>query len=445
MRITLNKLQEEIKRLKLQYIHQLKYNTANCFYPYKTPSQIKKLEYTPSNFFKFPKFPFLFLFFFLLDMTYRQVPNIQCTSEHTLCISEKREVYMFGKATFDERDTAIEAIPTKIPNLTNIQAISVSSIHSLCLDYDGNVFSFGSNKCGQLGLGVNFYDLECTTIPQKVDLPPIRQISCGFNFSMCVSDNNTLYSFGSNYTGQLGITQDEDIKEVCSPHIVKSLEDIDFIECGGKFCICKTLNNELYGWGENTNGQLGIGNINNHRMPFKIDCYPSDILDIKCGLLHTLVLTSAQEVYSCGYTFFGAIGRELDSEHPYSEVLQKIETLSEIVRIECGYVYSMCIDTFQNLYVFGDNASGQLGVGSKIKQRVPIKHPLSNIIDISSGGLCTFVKTSDDEIYAFGRNSNSQLGIERSEFCTISPIQVLKDKEHIWYTDKSSRIKSARK
>ena len=77
-------------------------------------------------------------------------------------------------------------------------------------------------------------------------------------------------------------------------------------------------------------------------------------------------------------------------------------------QIECGYAHSMCIDTNNDLFVFGSNVYGQLGLGDTNNRRTVINYPLfSNIIDVSKGGNHTFVKTSNNEIYAFGNNKNS--------------------------------------
>merc|ERR1712232_604458 len=87
--------------------------------------------------------------------------------------------------------------PTIIPSLKHIKSVSVGTQHTVCLDHDGNVFSFGKNEYGQLGIGID--DTEDTygdgvifeynhsperEIPQKLNLPPCKEISCGFNFTV---------------------------------------------------------------------------------------------------------------------------------------------------------------------------------------------------------------------------------------------------------------------
>ena len=165
--------------------------------------------------------------------------------------------------------------------------------------------------------------------------------------------------------------------------------------------------------------------------PYRICNWPKNIVDIKCGDNHTLVLISNQTVYACGSNHVGQLG--IISKFGQEQILRKIDTLSEIVRISCGYNHSMCIDAYDNLYIFGHNYRGQLGLGDTDNRNKPIKHPsLSNIVDILCGGHCTFVKTSNNEIYAFGCNDCSQLGIETQGDNQLTPIRVFEDNEDIW-------------
>merc|ERR1712100_258772 len=308
---------------------------------------------------------------------------------------------------------------------------------TLCLNNDGNVFSFGYSSKGVHG------HKEVNVFPPKIisSLNHIISISAGYDHSVCLDNDGNVFTFGKNKYGQLGIGNNEESYN--SPQLISSLKDVEFIECGAFHVFCKILNNEIYCWGSNYYGQLGLGNNDNQNTPILCSSLlKEDIVDIKCGYFHTLVLTSNGDVLYCGDDNNKQLGRETDN---YSPSFQKIEDLSEITRIECGSAHSLCIDVYNNLYVFGINGDGQLGLGDTEDRVKPIKHPsLSNIIDISKGGFHTFVKTANNEIYAFGSNDCSQLGIEAENRNQITPIRVFEDDEDIWYSKIKSKAKSAR-
>ena len=105
------------------------------------------------------------------------------------------------------------------------------------------------------------------------------------------------------------------------------------------------------------------------------------------------------------------------------------------------------IGVYQNLFVFGNNIYGQLGLGDIDKRLTPVKHPiLSNVIDVSRGGFHSFVKTSNNEIFSMGYNKYSQLGAQTELTNQLTPLQVFQNKEDIWCSNiTKSKAKSARK
>ena len=379
-------------------------------------------------------------------MASRFVSTVVCVDDiwnkygYTVSIANDGRVYSFGKhlnGAHGHKEADVFP-PKRINSLTNIQSVSCFQGHTMCLDYDGNVFIFGSNEGGSLGIGKRQDKLKYSYKPRKLDLPPIKQVSCGSDFSICLSQEGNLYSFGSNSHGQLGHGT---FGNANVPVLIETLNNVDFVECGYSFAICKTLNNLIYSWGYNHYGQLG--KLKSSRAPEKCTNWPDNVVDIKCGESHTLILTSNMEVYSCGSNMLCQLGREVDRR---SFSVEKIEDLPEIIRIECGNWHSMCLDINYNLYIFGYNTFGQLGLNDKDNRVLPIQHSLSNIIDISSKGNHTFVKTSDNEIYGFGRNSHSQLGINTEEK-QLSPVKILEGAEYIWCRNmkNKSMAKSARK
>ena len=134
-------------------------------------------------------------------MAKRSVSTIVCGIEQTLCISNDGNVYFFGG---DYNISVQPKIlpPSIIPTLKSIQAISTGRDHCACLDYYGNVFTFGMNEYGQLGIGLD--DLEINA-PHPVNLPSCTEVSCGYFFTICLTEVGEVYSFGDNDYGQLGL------------------------------------------------------------------------------------------------------------------------------------------------------------------------------------------------------------------------------------------------
>lgn len=283
-------------------------------------------------------------------MASRELSTIVCCDSYnigyTLYVSTIGDVYSLGN--HDEGGHGHEdelIVPTRLTSLKNIEAIDCGYGHTICLDNEGRVFSFGSNLYGQLGIGKNYNSVPYTHLPQLIDISPVKQISCGGKFSICLSLKNELYSFGDNRYGQLGIGN----TDTCdTPHKIK-LEDIQFVQCGGFHAHCKSINNVIYSWGRNNHGQLGIGNSDNQNIP--ILCDVDNVVDIKCGTFHSIILNSSCEILSCGRNDNGQLGREGDG----CSVFNKIENIPEILTIGCGDISSMCLDSNHNFYFFNHN------------------------------------------------------------------------------------------
>ena len=375
-------------------------------------------------------------------MACRVVSTFVCSGFYpgkNACISKEGDVYKLDSNSFDVH---LE----KVPSLSNIISVCVGSSHMICLDINGNVFTKGKNAYGQLGQGKNGVNIAATKDILKVDIPVCKEISCGSDFNVCLTDDGYVYAFGK-HNGDIGIPPNaENVDYSHFPQQIDILKDIEFIECGTDHTFFKSINNDIYCWGKGFYGQLGIEEQIFVKIPIKNDKWPNNIVDIKCGSMHTLVLTSDGEVYSSGWrsTFVS-----LTSSYP------KKLPLSNIKRIASGDEHGLCINEDNDIYVFGNNEYSQLGLGEDLFEQelkktgksnidYPLKHPLlSNIADISSGGLLTFVKTYDNEIYGFG-NEADDFFITFIEWST--PTQVLQGYEDNWkFSNFKYKAKSARK
>ena len=140
---------------------------------------------------------------------------------------------------------------------SNIVQFVCGSHQSLFLDAEGNVFSVGNNKYGELGLGHNRKKSVLNKIP---NVPPVKIISCVGESSYLIDFEGNLWTFGKNYDGQLGHGTGTNKN---APKIVSALKDIQQIShgsCGDHF-FAKSSQNQIFVTGYNRYGQLGTGYI----------------------------------------------------------------------------------------------------------------------------------------------------------------------------------------
>ncbi len=156
-----------------------------------------------------------------------------------------------------------------------ITAISVGGSHSIALASDGTVYSWGYNASGQLGNGSNID----SNIPVAVTTSgvlsgkTITAISAGESHSIALASDGTVYSWGSNGNGQFGSgnTTDSNVPVAVNTSDVLSEKIITAIAGGAAHSIALASNGTVYTWGSNFYGQLGNGNNTDSNVPVIID------------------------------------------------------------------------------------------------------------------------------------------------------------------------------
>jgi alpha-tubulin suppressor-like RCC1 family protein len=143
----------------------------------------------------------------------------------------------------------------------SISQIACCCHHSIILKINGEVYVFGCNNDGQLGLGHN----KNQNVPQLLMSDEgISQIACGGYHTIILKNNGEMYAFGDNLSGQLGLGHNQNQN---TPQLLMKDENISQIACGGCHTIILKNNNELYVFGNNIIGQLGLGHNENQNVP----------------------------------------------------------------------------------------------------------------------------------------------------------------------------------
>jgi RCC1 and BTB domain-containing protein len=242
----------------------------------------------------------------------------------------------------------------------------------LIVTEEDKVYSFGNNKNGCLGLG-HKNEIQEPTIVEELCNKQIVNIAYGFRHCIALSKSGDLYAWGNNSYGQLGNGTTIDN---CRPSL--SGKRIVDICCGANYCLVLNSSGEVYAFGRNNYGQIGIATNNNQLTPIKVLGFDNKkVVIISCGSSHSLVLTESGEVFGWGNNAFGqlGIGNNLHQSSPIKVNLKNNVFVKDIV---CGLYHSLILSTNGDIYAFGFNDCGQLGNGNNESQNIPLKINNSN-------------------------------------------------------------------
>jgi alpha-tubulin suppressor-like RCC1 family protein len=162
--------------------------------------------------------------------------------------------------------------PVQVGSLTNWKQVAVGWYHVAAIKTDGTLWTWGGNFHGQLGLGSVAY----VSSPVQVgSLTNWKQVTCNsFSHTLAVKTDGTLWAWGGNFRGQLGISAigftAGSAGYYSSPVQVGSLTNWKQLAAGYSNTAAVKTDGTLWNWGDNSQGQLGQSNIINYSSPVQV-------------------------------------------------------------------------------------------------------------------------------------------------------------------------------
>ncbi|MFT9116351.1 MAG: IPT/TIG domain-containing protein [Sporolactobacillus sp.] len=320
----------------------------------------------------------------------------------------------------------------------NFSAVSGGATHTLALNNNHKLFTWGDNTYGQLGNN-NQYNSSLRPVAVDVSGPLknkiINKIASGYNFSLALDSNGNVYAWGDNTYGQLGdgTTTSRSSPVNISSSGVLSGKTITAIFAGNNQSFAIDSNGSLYAWGRNDISQLGDGTTTNKTAPELISggaISGKTITKVAAGDAHTLALDSNGNVYAWGYNVDGRLGNNTTTNSS-TPVLINDGAISgkTIIDIAAGYYHSVALDNSGNVYTWGNNTYGQLGNDTNTNSSVPVAVYNAGVLSgkivtsLSAGQNYTLALDSNGQVYAWGDNNDGQLG-DGTTINELEPINV---------------------
>eukprot|EP00933_Yihiella_yeosuensis_P006282 TRINITY_DN11097_c1_g1_i2.p1 TRINITY_DN11097_c1_g1~~TRINITY_DN11097_c1_g1_i2.p1 ORF type:complete len:1004 (+),score=188.44 TRINITY_DN11097_c1_g1_i2:113-3124(+) len=187
-----------------------------------------------------------------------------------------------------------------------IKQIAIGSQHELVLTTDGVLYSRGVAIYGSTGHGGARDVPEFRPVP-ALQGKKVKFVSAGPNFSIAITAEGDVYSWGKAFQGETGLfSQVEAV-----PRFAAAVTPFRVLEvsCGHGHVIARTESQQCITWGENTCGQLGLGQKSKPTYkPQLLDCIPSQVANVSAGWAHSIAVGTDGRVYSWGLNSHGQLG-----------------------------------------------------------------------------------------------------------------------------------------
>ena len=391
-----------------------------------------------------------------------------------LGLGHKFDHPLTGERTNRNIPTRITSDFIKNKKIINLELGGFHSAVTIDTNNDGygdKLYTWGMNNYGQLGHG----DEENRDIPTEVTSDFIKgkkiiNLSLGqMNTSVTIDTNgdnygDKLYIWGNNQGGQLGLDSSI-IDKVNTPIPVDFFEDKKIINLSlGFFHSAVTIDtrygdnygDKLYTWGLNGSGQLGLGTTINKHTPTEVKTLTNKkITNLSLGENHSAVTIDTSgngygyELYTWGSNTVGQLGINSTSDKTYPTKVKKFVNEKMISLTLGSYYSSVTIDTNDDNYgdkffTWGSSTFGESGLGIGDYENVLIPSEVKTltgkkIITSSLGGWhsLTIIDTNNDgygdELYTWGYNRYGQLGQVDEENRNIPTLLVFSFYEPIPY------------
>ena len=225
-----------------------------------------------------------------------KVTGISSSEGSSIAVTDRGEAWIWGE--LKEGDTEAKLISVnntaqKVSNLpSNITKIAAGYSHFLALTEDGKVYIWGANSMSELGDGSFVGKNEPQLLIGIKD--KIIKIGAGVYHSVVLTDRGEVYAWGDNGRGQLGLGTEEKIAII--PTKIEVLnQKVKDVKAGAAHCLALQKDGTVLGWGDNLNGQLGKGPLKITR-PTQIKGLGEKVVQISTGDFHSL--SYSQEEFS---------------------------------------------------------------------------------------------------------------------------------------------------
>ncbi|MBP9686457.1 MAG: hypothetical protein KBD66_01495, partial [Candidatus Doudnabacteria bacterium] len=316
-----------------------------------------------------------------------------------------------GSGELGQGDVVLRTVPTQVGSATNWESVTAGNGFVLAVRADGTLWSWGDNTHGQLGQGDTTQRTSPTQVGSATDW---SAVATGSGHVLALKTTGTLWSWGDNTYGQLG---QGDTTQRTSPTQVGVIDTWSKIASNPHSSSSHAIraNGTLWSWGYNNNGQLGLG-VNDEVVHSTMMQVGSGTTwdSIHPGANHTLALQADNTLWTWGYNGFGQLGLG-DTTQRTSPTQVGSDTNWQLAA--GGTYFSAALKSNGTLWGFGVNNIAQLGLGDTTQRTSPTQvGSATNWQQLTTASYSSMAITATGTLWGWGYNDAANLGFPTAQY-----------------------------
>lgn len=279
-------------------------------------------------------------------------------------------------------------------------------------DIDTNMYTFMGITSGKL--------YASGTLPNTTNVPSWNQIATGPHFALGIKPDGSLWGWGRNEIGQLGLNSTIFGVDI-SPTQVGTSSWIA-VAAGDSFSVAIRSDGKLFTFGANNYGQLGLGNYVHRSSPTQVGT--NNWAKIAAGASAAFGITTTGTLFAWGGQNYGVLGNGWEFT---TETAPRQLGSSSWTFVAAGLSNTSAIRSDGKLFIWGGNASGQLGINSALVagRSSPVQLGTNSWSMVTIGNNHIAAIRSDNKLFVWGDNGYGQIGTGPNTIVSYSsPVQI---------------------
>ena len=337
--------------------------------------------------------------------------KIAAGNNYTIAISNRGRLWAWGNNgnnqlgdnTTTQRNTPVSVLGA-IKTFCEI-SLATQGTHTLAIDKNGRLWAWGANNFGKLG--DNSVTQRATPVSVAGGVKTFCKIGGGNNHSNAIDKNGRAWSWGANFSGQLG--DNSSTSKITPISVLGAVKTFCQIATGQQHVIVIDKNGRSWGWGQNNYGQLGDNSTTNRSTPVSVLGVVKTFCQISAGIYHSAGIDKNGKAWCWGYNDNGQLGdgTQVSKRTPIS-----VYGTKTFCRIQTAFYHTIAVDSSGNVWSWGEGTYGLLGNNATLSKITPVSvlGAVKTFCEIQ-GGPYAIAADKNGRLWSWGENSQPTLAI----------------------------------